>query len=380
MMKKVLRSMVLALVMVFVAGSASAVVINFDFQAWSGATPPSVTYSGQGALSDPGNNYWNSGGNGWAAYSISNMKASDGTTTTTVDFAVTICKNYNWFDGVGALLGDYKYIDTGTAGTPPVALNPATITFSQLAPNTPYRLYLYAAGNAANKGSKFTSNGVIQETTGVVSSQFIKGGNYVILDTLSDTVGTIIVTWQLRASAAEAAFNGFQITDVVPHPSDLDGSGKVTIDDFGILSRDWHDGYEMADLLKIAEDWLLITVVAFQSDPIIEMDAVEGVAYSSTLSDDLVAFDASQLTFSKLTGPGWLTVAADGTLGGTPSASDIGLNSFTIQVEDDFGHSDRARVDIAVNGQGWVAIYPQEYPYALRNPLMGFRPNIRMRR
>jgi hypothetical protein len=367
MMKKTLWSMVLAFVMVFIAGSASAVVINFDFQAWSGATPPSVTYSGQGALSDPGNNYWNSGGSGWATYSQSNLKASDGTTTTTVDFAVTVCKNYNWFDGVGALMGDYKYIDAG--------YNPATITLSQLTPNTPYRLYLYAAGNPANKGSKFTSNSVTKETTGTVSSQFIKDGNYVILDTLSDAVGTIIVTWQLRAGAAEAALNGFQITDVVPHPTDLNDSGKVDMKDFAILSQGWRDGYEMADLLNMAEDWLLIVEVAFLSDPIMEVDAVEGIAYSSTLSDDLVAFDAPQLTFSKLTGPGWLTVAADGTLGGTPSASDIGLSVFTIQVEDGFGHSDQARVDIAVNGQGWVAIYPQEYPYALRNPLMGFRPN-----
>ena len=363
MMKKTLWSMVLVLVMVFVAGSASAVVINFDFQSW---TAPSVTYSGQGVLSDPGNNYWNSGGSGWAAYSISNMKASDGSSTN-VDFAVTACKNYSWFDGVGALMGDYKYIDSG--------YNPATITFSGLAVYKPYRIYLYAAGNAANKGSKFTSNGVIQETTGVVSSQFIKGGNYVILDTQSNAAGTITVTWALRSGASEAAFNGFQITDVVPHPSDLNGNGEVAMEDFGILSQGWQNSYVMTDLRRMAEDWLLITVVAFQSDPIIEMDAVEGVAYSSTLSDNLVAFDASQLTFSKLTGPGWLTVAADGTLGGTPSASDIGLNSFTIQVADDFVHSDQARVDIAVNGQGWVAIYPQEYPYALRNPLKGFRPN-----
>jgi hypothetical protein len=365
-MKKTLRSMVLAWVMVFVAGSASDVVINFDFQAWSGATPPSVTYSGQGALSDPGNNYWNSGGSGWAAYSISNMKASNGSSTY-VGFAVTFCKNFNWFDGVNALMGDYKYIDGGSS--------PATMTFSGLAVNTPYRLYLYAAGNAANKGSKFTSNGVTQETAGTVSSQFIRDGNYVILDTVSDAAGTITVTWALRTGASEAAFNGFQITDVVPHPSDLDGSGKVAMEDVELLSQGWHDTYEMSTLLKIAEDWLLVVEVAFLPDPIIEIDAVEGVAYSSTLSDDLVVFDASQLTFSKLSGPGWLTVAADGSLGGTPSAGDVGLSVFTIRVEDDFGNSDQAIVNIAVNGQGWVAVYPQEYPDALRNPLMGFRPN-----
>ena len=205
-MKKMFRIMFLSFVIVF-AGSASARVINFDFQAWPGATPASITYSGQGALPDPGNDFWNSGGSGWATYSTTNLKASDGSSTT-VDFATTICKNLNWFDGVNALMGDYKYIDAG--------YNPATLTFSQLAANTPYRLYLYAAGDAANKGSKFTCNGVTKETTGVVSSQFIEDGNYVILDTLSDAAGTIIVTWQLRAGATQAAFNGFQITTALP--------------------------------------------------------------------------------------------------------------------------------------------------------------------
>jgi hypothetical protein len=132
--------------------------------------------------------------------------------------------------------------------------------------------------------------------------------------------------------------------------SDLSGNGKVDMEDVGLLSQGWHNDYEMADLLRIAEDWLLITNVAFQSDPIIEMDAVEGIAYSSTLSDNLVAFDASQLSFSKLNGSGWLTVAADGALSGTPSASDVSINNFTVRVESQSGSSDQATLVINVHG------------------------------
>jgi hypothetical protein len=379
MMKKVLRSMVLAFVMVFAAGSASAVVINFDFQAWSGATPPSVTYSGQGVLSDPGNNYWNSGGSGWATYSTTNMKASDGVTVTTVGFAVTICKNLNWITGaLNALTGDYKYIDAG--------YNPATITFSGLAVNTPYRFYLYAAGNAANKGSKFTCNGVTKETTGattaLVSNNFIENDNYVILDAVSDATGKVIITWSLRTGASEAALNGFQITDqlIVTPSSDLSGNGKVDMEDFGILSLDWQDVYEMEDLLKIAEDWMLITNVAFLSDPIVEMDAEDGIAYNSTLSDDLVHFDASQIAFSKIDGPGWLTVAADGTLSGTPANSNVGINAFTVRAQNLDGQSDQAALSINVNGilpppPPTVEVVPAPYTKGLRNPLMGFTIN-----
>jgi hypothetical protein len=334
-------------------------------------------YVGQGALPDPGNNYWNHAGRGWEGQlTVNNLKASDGTTATPIgiqfaDVTYDYTPANKDYTGISnTMLADGR--------RPSDSANPSEgFTISGLIANKNYRLYLYGGNLQAGLGTKFTLNGVTGETTGVMSWDYIEGGNYVILDVTSNANGQIIGTFAALPGKTNVAFNGFQITDVVPHPSDLSGNGKVAIEDFGILSQGWHNGYEMADLLRIAEDWLLITEVAFQSDPIIEMDAVEGIAYSSTLSDNLVAFDASQLSFSKLNGPGWLTVAADGTLGGTPSGGDIGLNVFTIQVEDDFGNSDQASVDIAVNGQGWVAIYPQEYPYALRNPLMGFRPHTK---
>ena len=53
-------------------------------------------------------------------------------------------------------------------------------------------------------------------------------------------------------------------------------------------------------------------------------------------------------TFSKINGPGWLTVAANGTLGGLPSNSDTGPNSFTVRVTDAAGLFDEASLNIAV--------------------------------
>jgi hypothetical protein len=40
------------------------------------------------------------------------------------------------------------------------------------------------------------------------------------------------------------------------------------------------------------------------------------------------------LTFAKVSGPSWLSVALDGALTGTPSSSDVGLNSFEVSVSD----------------------------------------------
>ena len=39
-------------------------------------------------------------------------------------------------------------------------------------------------------------------------------------------------------------------------------------------------------------------------------------------------------TYSKVSGPGWLSISPDGTLGGTPANANAGLNSFMLQVTD----------------------------------------------
>jgi len=54
------------------------------------------------------------------------------------------------------------------------------------------------------------------------------------------------------------------------------------------------------------------------------------------------------LTFSKVAGPAWLDVATSGALSGTPQLSDVGLNAFTVRVEDSLGVSDEAQLHIQV--------------------------------
>ena len=43
------------------------------------------------------------------------------------------------------------------------------------------------------------------------------------------------------------------------------------------------------------------------------------------------------LTYSKVSGPAWLSVASNGALSGTPGNSDVGANSFTVKVTDAAG-------------------------------------------
>lgn len=74
-----------------------------------------------------------------------------------------------------------------------------------------------------------------------------------------------------------------------------------------------------------------------------------GQPYSGTITNQ--ASDpnpGTALTFAKLSGPSWLIVAPDGSLSGTPSATDIGTNTFSVSVTDSTGLSGSAIMNIPV--------------------------------
>lgn len=72
----------------------------------------------------------------------------------------------------------------------------------------------------------------------------------------------------------------------------------------------------------------------FLSDPLVKMDAIQDQQYSGSIAADVYDENGDILTFEKTGGPAWLTVSEDGQLGGTPLASDVGLNTFTVDVFD----------------------------------------------
>lgn len=73
----------------------------------------------------------------------------------------------------------------------------------------------------------------------------------------------------------------------------------------------------------------------FTTLPLAGLSATEDVAFSDTVAGTAIDVDAGDaLTYSKTSGPEWLSVASDGTLSGTPSNPDVGPNSFTIRVTD----------------------------------------------
>jgi hypothetical protein len=103
---------------------------------------------------------------------------------------------------------------------------------------------------------------------------------------------------------------------------------------------------------------LQITVAAvndapvFLTDPVTRESALEGEPYTGTsLAGTAVDADAGDaLSYSKVAGPGWLSIAADGTLSGTPPEGSAGSQSFTIRATDLAGAFDEAQLTFTVEG------------------------------
>lgn len=85
----------------------------------------------------------------------------------------------------------------------------------------------------------------------------------------------------------------------------------------------------------------------FLSDPITKPAAFSGSAFTDSLAPNATD-PGDSLTFSKIDGPPWMTVAANGSLTGTPAAADSGANYFTVQVADSSNNTRRALLEITV--------------------------------
>ena len=97
---------------------------------------------------------------------------------------------------------------------------------------------------------------------------------------------------------------------------------------------------------------------AFTADPITAAAATEDLAYVGSLAGSAEDIDAGDtLTFSKTSGPAWLIVAPDGTLGGIPSNSDVGPNPFIVRVTDAAGLFDTAVLNLTVINVNDVPVF-----------------------
>lgn len=197
------------------AGPAQAVaVVNFAYN-----VDGTDVYFGQGAYSDPGNNYWNRAYRGLNSGGL----ASDGTTSSPV--TLTIGGGIDWDQNENgsatSLWANYALCWDPTTDTITFALNNV--------PAGPYDLYVYA-GDATyqDTGAIFTFGGNTLSTDNNGKPAFAEGANYVVFTGLTPVSGTISGTAVYNPSQTVSptwtggfVFSGLQLVPVVPEPATM---------------------------------------------------------------------------------------------------------------------------------------------------------------
>lgn len=183
---------------------------------------------------------------------------------------------------------------------------------------------LYGFDISSNQAAFFESWGIKDAAEG--GNPYLEGTAYI-----SGSAGVPNNT--LQAAPGDRVFI-VHLTGRIRENGDLTGNGKVDLEDVAALSSGWQSLYDLSVLAQMVSHWLSIEPPAFLSNPLHKADAQADTPYTGSLADDVRYYDPSMLTFSKIDGPSWLSVASDGTLSGIPSAADLGLNSFTVQAQD----------------------------------------------
>ena len=128
----------------------------------------------------------------------------------------------------------------------------------------------------------------------------------------------------------------------------------------------------VTDPVGLSDDAVLNITVAnvndapvFAANPITGAATTEGSVYGGSLAGSASDVDAGDtLAFSKVSGPAWLNVAANGTLSGIPGNGDVGANSFVVRVTD----ASNASADAAYNV---TVAFLNDAPVFAGNPLDG---------
>lgn len=178
-------------------------------------------------------------------------------------------------------------------------------------------------------------------TQSVETAQLAIGSWVHVAVTLGAGSARLYVNGALAATAAVS----FKPTDLEPAVNFLGKSQwpdplfSGRLDEFMIFNRS----------LAAAEVAALVAARAptFTLDPMTRPAAVIGQEYEQTLAGSATDPDAgSTFTFTKVSGPKWLTVAANGRLSGVPTAVDAGVSRFIVRVTDGTGLADDAVLNI----------------------------------
>ena len=235
--------------------------------------------------------------------------------------------------------------------------SPTTITLTGI-PYTNYSIYFYVLSTEVGSGSGNTRGGFFALTNSAstnVTMRYLRnqdnsftqlaqvdsnGNGYVPGET---TVIAPLDSWSSVQGGNYVRVTGLTNSSLTAIVGTIGGSTANK----DVLGRSINNGSSVARLkfagFQIVEEadpgW---NTAAFSLP-----DAKQDQPYSGSLAFFATPQDGS-LSFSKVTGPGWLNVDPNGALSGTPLATDVGTNEFVLQVTDGSTFTNDATVALFV--------------------------------
>jgi hypothetical protein len=100
----------------------------------------------------------------------------------------------------------------------------------------------------------------------------------------------------------------------------------------------------------------------FKINPFTLPSVNPGQSYSGTIASNASDLNGDAITFAKVSGPAWLSVAASGAVSGVPAVGNAGTNTFVVSATDTGGLSNIATLYIYVNGPPSFTVNPFTMP------------------
>jgi regulation of enolase protein 1 (concanavalin A-like superfamily) len=225
--------------------------------------------------------------------------------------------------------------------------------------------YHFHRGYGANAGKlwegQYASANILNGTTKLMGSAV--NGTTTTLPSGSFQLVSLVTSGNVQANqiTQDRIYNGSwqgDIAEILIYNRALTASEEIAVGSYlgtkyGLATN--YSASAMATAAPMTSAALMAAVQSapvFTANPTIMGAARESVAYTAqTLAGKATDVDAGDtLTYSKVSGPVWLTVASSGALSGTPPAGSAGLNSFVVRVTDSFSAHADAGLQITVTG------------------------------
>jgi hypothetical protein len=219
--------------------------------------------------------------------------------------------------------GEQFTLDTGSDGGIPTH---AFRFFVRNQSGTPYG----ASGSIAPNGRWHHLVGVCDQSNGVLT---------LYIDGVNNATGPIPSGSGLLSSAYAVTFGARQLSASSSYNLQFAGTNEeFAIYNYALSAAQVRNHFATASNLP----------PVFLTNPFTEPGANAGQPYSAGMVTNATDPVGNPITFSKLSGPSWLSVAGSGALSGTPLSSATGLNSFQVGAVDPYGLSNSATMYITV--------------------------------